>query len=62
MPLTDESRVLVIYTGGTIGMLVGHQGGYVPEPHFLTETLRYVSLQGEFKAFFSCQQVSVEIS
>ncbi|KAK2466740.1 hypothetical protein APHAL10511_000998 [Amanita phalloides] len=35
----DESRVLVLYTGGTIGMLVGHQG-YVPEPHFLTETLR----------------------
>jgi 60kDa lysophospholipase len=31
--------VLVIYTGGTIGMLVGHQG-YVPEPYFLTETLR----------------------
>ncbi|RDB21404.1 lysophospholipase [Hypsizygus marmoreus] len=35
----DESRVLVIYTGGTIGMLVG-QHGYVPEPYFLTETLR----------------------
>ena len=52
----DESRVLVIYTGerynhelalimndrsggGTIGMLVGQQG-YVPEPYFLTETLR----------------------
>lgn len=36
---SDESRVLIIYTGGTIGMLVGHQG-YVPEPYFLTETLR----------------------
>jgi lysophospholipase len=55
---SDESRVLVIYTGalifcivmqdacahgeklgGTIGMLVG-QKGYVPEPYFLTETLR----------------------
>ncbi|KAF8912051.1 asparaginase-domain-containing protein [Gymnopilus junonius] len=35
----DESRVLVIYTGGTIGMLVGQQG-YVPEPTFLTETLQ----------------------
>ncbi|KAF8077724.1 L-asparaginase [Lyophyllum atratum] len=35
----DEARVLVIYTGGTIGMLVGQQG-YVPEPYFLTETLR----------------------
>ncbi|KAF5315726.1 hypothetical protein D9611_004867 [Ephemerocybe angulata] len=36
---SDESRVLVIYTGGTIGMLVGQQG-YVPEPYFLTQTLR----------------------
>ncbi|TFK42356.1 asparaginase-domain-containing protein [Crucibulum laeve] len=35
----NESRVLIIYTGGTIGMLVGQQG-YVPEPYFLTETLR----------------------
>ncbi|KAI0063427.1 asparaginase-domain-containing protein [Artomyces pyxidatus] len=35
----DESKVLIIYTGGTIGMLVGQQG-YVPEPYFLTETLR----------------------
>ncbi|PFH54149.1 hypothetical protein AMATHDRAFT_72676 [Amanita thiersii Skay4041] len=39
MDSPDESRVLIIYTGGTIGMLLGHQG-YVPEPHFLTETLR----------------------
>ncbi|KAF9030812.1 L-asparaginase [Hymenopellis radicata] len=37
--IMDESKVLVIYTGGTIGMLVGNQG-YVPEPYFLTETLR----------------------
>lgn len=36
---SDESRVLIIYTGGTIGMLVGSQG-YRNEPHFLTETLR----------------------
>jgi lysophospholipase len=35
----DESRVLVIYTGGTIGMLPG-SSGYVPEPFYLTETLR----------------------
>jgi len=34
-----EARVLVIYTGGTIGMLLSPQG-YVPEPFFLTETLR----------------------
>ncbi|KAJ7709644.1 L-asparaginase [Mycena rosella] len=38
-PPTDESRVLVIYTGGTIGMLIGNRG-YVPEPFFLTETLK----------------------
>ncbi|KAG9035298.1 hypothetical protein FRB95_011593 [Tulasnella sp. JGI-2019a] len=37
---TDESRVLIIYTGGTIGMLVGNNGGFVPEPFFLTESLR----------------------
>ncbi|KAG6376245.1 hypothetical protein JVT61DRAFT_2221 [Boletus reticuloceps] len=36
---SDEARVLVIYTGGTIGMLLSAQG-YVPEPFFLTETLR----------------------
>ncbi|KDQ60897.1 hypothetical protein JAAARDRAFT_124749 [Jaapia argillacea MUCL 33604] len=36
---SDESKVLVIYTGGTIGMLVSNQG-YVPEPYFLTENLR----------------------
>ncbi|KAH0830662.1 asparaginase-domain-containing protein [Lanmaoa asiatica] len=36
---SDEARVLVIYTGGTIGMLLGARG-YVPEPFFLTETLR----------------------
>ncbi|KAG2139118.1 asparaginase-domain-containing protein [Suillus bovinus] len=35
----DEARVLVIYTGGTIGMLVSSRG-YVPEPYFLTDTLR----------------------
>jgi 60kDa lysophospholipase len=36
---SDESKVLLLYTGGTIGMLVG-ENGYVPEPYFLTETLR----------------------
>ncbi|KAJ7582990.1 L-asparaginase [Mycena floridula] len=40
MRLTDESRVLVIYTGGTIGMLLNGTQGYVPEPYFLTESLR----------------------
>lgn len=36
---SEESRVLVIYTGGTIGMLVGSRG-LVTEPYFLTQTLR----------------------
>ena len=36
---SDESRILVIYTGGTIGMLTGSDG-YSPEPYFLTEFLR----------------------
>ncbi|KAH9043063.1 L-asparaginase [Lactarius pseudohatsudake] len=36
---SDESKVLLIYTGGTIGMLIGERG-YVPVPYFLTETLR----------------------
>jgi len=36
---SEESRVLLIYTGGTIGMLVSDTG-YVPEPFFLFETLR----------------------
>jgi 60kDa lysophospholipase len=35
----DESKVLVIYTGGTIGMMLG-PSGYRPEPYFLTESLR----------------------
>ncbi|KAJ7775126.1 L-asparaginase [Mycena metata] len=39
LPPNDEARVLVIYTGGTIGMLIGNRG-YVPEPFFLTETLK----------------------
>ena len=36
---SGESRVLVIYTGGTIGMLVGSRG-LVTEPYFLTQTLK----------------------
>jgi lysophospholipase len=36
---SDESRILVIYTGGTIGMLIGSDG-YSPEPYFLTKFLR----------------------
>ncbi|KAK7037940.1 asparaginase-domain-containing protein [Favolaschia claudopus] len=39
MQHSDESRVLIIYTGGTIGMLFG-KNSYVPEPFFLTETLK----------------------
>ncbi|CCM04407.1 uncharacterized protein FIBRA_06584 [Fibroporia radiculosa] len=36
---SDESKVLILNTGGTINMILSHQG-YVPEPYFLTETLR----------------------
>ncbi|KAI0311602.1 L-asparaginase [Amylostereum chailletii] len=36
---SDESRVLIVYTGGTIGMLHGPQG-YTTEPDFLFEVLR----------------------
>ncbi|KAK3835500.1 MAG: asparaginase-domain-containing protein [Linnemannia gamsii] len=35
----EVSRVLVIYTGGTIGMSNTKQFGYVPVPNFLAETL-----------------------
>ncbi|KAG0266042.1 hypothetical protein BG011_003480 [Mortierella polycephala] len=35
----EVSRVLVIYTGGTIGMSNTKQYGYVPVPNFLAETL-----------------------
>ncbi|KAF8511125.1 L-asparaginase [Hysterangium stoloniferum] len=35
-----ESRVLVIFCGGTIGMLKSDKRGYVPEPHYLAEILR----------------------
>jgi 60kDa lysophospholipase len=40
MHAANESRVLVIYCGGTIGMLKSDNKGYVPEPFYLTETLR----------------------
>ncbi|OCH88208.1 L-asparaginase [Obba rivulosa] len=36
---SDESKVLVLNTGGTISMILS-QKGYVPEPYVLTETLR----------------------
>ncbi|KAI1316669.1 hypothetical protein EDD11_009625 [Mortierella claussenii] len=35
----EVSRVLVIYTGGTIGMSNTKQNGYVPVPNFLADTL-----------------------
>ncbi|KIJ26442.1 hypothetical protein M422DRAFT_192238 [Sphaerobolus stellatus SS14] len=38
--MATESRVLVIFCGGTIGMLKSEKHGYVPEPFYLTETLR----------------------
>ncbi|EMD38081.1 hypothetical protein CERSUDRAFT_113222 [Gelatoporia subvermispora B] len=36
---SDESKVLILNTGGTISMILS-QKGYVPEQYFLTETLR----------------------
>ncbi|KAG1725009.1 asparaginase-domain-containing protein [Suillus paluster] len=54
-PRSDEARVLVIYAGGTIGMLISSRlsRGYIPEPHFLTDILRnqqrfHDPLQGSF--------------
>ncbi|KAF8937983.1 asparaginase-domain-containing protein [Dissophora ornata] len=35
----EVSRVLIIYTGGTIGMKNTKQHGYVPVPNFLADTL-----------------------
>ena len=35
---SDESKVLILNTGGTINMIFSQQG-YVPEPYFLTKTL-----------------------
>lgn len=39
LQLSDESRVLVIFTGGTIGML-GSKNGLSNEPNVLLDTLR----------------------
>ncbi|GAA6000452.1 hypothetical protein JCM10207_008017 [Rhodosporidiobolus poonsookiae] len=33
--MADEARVLIVYTGGTIGMLKSEAGGYAPHPGFL---------------------------
>ncbi|GAA6058789.1 hypothetical protein JCM10212_001905 [Sporobolomyces blumeae] len=38
--MADEGRVLVIYTGGTIGMLKSLGGGYTVHPGFLASNLR----------------------
>ncbi|ORY74287.1 asparaginase-domain-containing protein [Leucosporidium creatinivorum] len=37
---SDEARVLVLYTGGTIGMLKTKEGGYAPHSGFLASNLR----------------------
>lgn len=36
----NESKVLVLYTGGTIGMMRSHQGALVPTPNALEVTIR----------------------
>ncbi|KAH7730834.1 Protein C27A7.5 d [Aphelenchoides avenae] len=38
--LPAEARVLVIYTGGTIGMRCNERGVYSPEPHYLPKAIR----------------------
>ncbi|CAO3703232.1 unnamed protein product [Rhizopus stolonifer] len=42
MVAPDVSRVLVIYTGGTIGMKHTPEHGYIPLPNFLAESLSKV--------------------
>ncbi|CAG8734217.1 1833_t:CDS:10, partial [Racocetra persica] len=39
----DLSKVLVIYTGGTIGMKNTHLNGYIPVPNYFTNTLAEMS-------------------
>ncbi|ORZ33110.1 asparaginase-domain-containing protein [Catenaria anguillulae PL171] len=39
MVATNLSRVLIIYTGGTIGMQHTREMGYVPVPNYLTQVL-----------------------
>uniref|UniRef100_A0A1Y1LBV5 asparaginase n=1 Tax=Photinus pyralis TaxID=7054 RepID=A0A1Y1LBV5_PHOPY len=39
----EIKKVLVVYTGGTIGMQKNHKGVYVPSPHPLTRQLRNIS-------------------
>lgn len=43
MVSNDLSRVLIIYTGGTIGMKHSSQTGYSPVPGYLTQTLAGMS-------------------
>ncbi|KNE61692.1 L-asparaginase, type I [Allomyces macrogynus ATCC 38327] len=54
MVAADISRVLIIYTGGTIGMKNTLEHGYVPAPHFLTTFLgsmaRFHDPEGVFSA------------
>ncbi|GAA5887281.1 hypothetical protein JCM6882_002473 [Rhodosporidiobolus microsporus] len=40
MSAEAEARVLILYTGGTIGMLKTEGGGYAPHPGFLASSLR----------------------
>ncbi|CAM0136054.1 hypothetical protein VKS41_005562 [Umbelopsis sp. WA50703] len=43
MVAPDVSRVLVIYTGGTIGMVNSTEHGYMPLPNYLEKTLASVA-------------------
>ncbi|XP_047201297.1 60 kDa lysophospholipase isoform X2 [Girardinichthys multiradiatus] len=51
-PCTNESRVLVINTGGTIGMML-HDGGYAPKANALVESLRKLPILHD--ELYACQ-------
>ncbi|KAK3818715.1 MAG: asparaginase-domain-containing protein [Benniella sp.] len=55
----EVSRVLILYTGGTIGMKNTKQHGYVPVPNFLADTL---STQSRFHDLPSLNSVFGRLS
>ncbi|KAG0000374.1 hypothetical protein BGZ79_006016 [Entomortierella chlamydospora] len=55
----EVSRVLVIYTGGTIGMKNTKQHGYIPVPNYLADTL---SSQARFHDLLSLNTVFGRLS
>ncbi len=39
--MKNESKVLVLYTGGTIGMVRNAEGALAPQPHAMETMIRY---------------------